>query len=294
MAVHVGTAPDSWGVWFPEHPQQTPWQRFLDEVAEAGYDAVELGPFGYLPTQPDRLAAELGARGLTLSGGMLFRDFTAPDAWRDIEPEFRKVSELLLTLGARYLVLINTPYTNLFTGEPIASPELRPDEWAAMVTALSEASEAARGVGLTPVYHPHAETVVEYEAQVERLLGDTDPGLLGLCLDIGHLAYRGADVPAFIRRHPDRIAYLHLKNVDAGIRERVERERIPFAEAVGMLMFSDLADGVVDFREVREALAEIGYDGWGIVEQDMFPTSFDRPLPIARRNREHLREIGIG
>ena len=54
--IRVGSAPDSWGVWFPDDPQQVPWQRFLDEVAEAGYSWIELGPYGYLPTDPAKLA----------------------------------------------------------------------------------------------------------------------------------------------------------------------------------------------------------------------------------------------
>jgi len=40
----VGSAPDSWGVWFPDDPGQTPYTRFLDEVAGSGYQWIELGP----------------------------------------------------------------------------------------------------------------------------------------------------------------------------------------------------------------------------------------------------------
>ena len=66
--LQLGTAPDSWGVWFPDDPKQVPWHRFLDEAAAAGYTAVELGPFGYLPTNPEQLRDELGRRNLTLAG----------------------------------------------------------------------------------------------------------------------------------------------------------------------------------------------------------------------------------
>ena len=63
----LGTCPDSWGVWFADDPLQTPWHRFLDEVAEVGYQWLELGPYGYLPTDPARLADELGRRGLRVA-----------------------------------------------------------------------------------------------------------------------------------------------------------------------------------------------------------------------------------
>ena len=58
--LRIGTAPDSWGVWFPDDPKQVPWQRFLDEVVAAGYSWIELGPYGYLPTDPHQLEDELG------------------------------------------------------------------------------------------------------------------------------------------------------------------------------------------------------------------------------------------
>ena len=51
MAIRVGIAPDSWGVWFPEHEKQTPWYRCMDEMKVAGYDGVELGPWGYFPNK---------------------------------------------------------------------------------------------------------------------------------------------------------------------------------------------------------------------------------------------------
>ena len=68
----VGSAPDSWGVWFPDDPKQTPYTRFLDEVAASGYEWIELGPFGYLPTDPEQLSDELAARNLKLSAGTVF------------------------------------------------------------------------------------------------------------------------------------------------------------------------------------------------------------------------------
>ena len=79
--IRVGTAPDSWGVWFPDDPAQVPWQRFLDEAGACGYEWIELGPYGYLPTDPARLTDELGARGLKVSAGTVFEHLHRPDSW---------------------------------------------------------------------------------------------------------------------------------------------------------------------------------------------------------------------
>ena len=62
MSIKIGTAPDDWGVWFPSDPKQTPWHRFLDEVAEAGFEWIELGPYGYLPTDINLLRSESGPK----------------------------------------------------------------------------------------------------------------------------------------------------------------------------------------------------------------------------------------
>ncbi len=295
MNVTVGTAPDSWGVWFADEPRQTPWRRFLDEAREAGYDWIELGPLGYLPTDPDVLAPELDARSLKVSAGFIMRRIEAEDAPGLMRDDLDRLGPLLRTLGASYLVVIDDVYTDLFTGDAIDPGDLDDDAWGRLVDNLQAlAADARDRFGLQTVVHPHAETHVEYERQIERLLDDTDPALVGICLDTGHHAYRGGDPVAFLRRHADRIPYLHVKSIDPAMQRRVAAEGIPFALAVAQDMFVEPSQGAVDFPALLVALREIDYDGFAIVEQDMFPAPHDKPLPIARRTRSYLREIGLG
>jgi inosose dehydratase len=296
MNLTIGSAPDSWGVWFPEDARQTPWNRFLDEIAEAGYEWIELGPYGYLPTDPKTLRNELDRRGLKVSGSFVMGDLANPDkTWPEIERQLRGWGPLFNELGARFLVLIDDTYTNLFTGDPIASSRLDATEFGRLVDTTHRVAEIARDeFGLRTVFHPHAQTHVEYEDQIEALLAATDPKLVSLLLDTGHHAYCGGDVIGFMRKHHARIPYLHLKSVDGAMRAKVAAENIPFATAVAGDVFVEPAKGVVDFIAFRDLLKEIDYIGFGIVEQDMFPAPFDKPLPIAKRTRAYLREIGIG
>ena len=295
MAVRVGTAPDSWGVWFADDSRQPPWRQFLDEVVAAGYDTIEIGPYGYLPVDPRHLQAELEDRGLHASAGFVMPDIHLAQQWPAMKGDIGRTCELLKAVGAGYLVTIPNVYSNLFTGEHTAPSELDEESWKKLIEGTHLIADQARADWeLDVVFHPHAETPVEYEHQIVRFLEDTDPDRVSLCLDMGHHAYRGGDVVDFIRRHHDRISYLHLKSVDARIRDRVEREGIPFAKAVELDMFVEPERGVLDFRAVRDALDDVGYDGYGIVEQDLYPTPFDRPLPIARRTRAYLRDVGIG
>jgi inosose dehydratase len=295
MSIKIGSAPDSWGVWFPSDSKQIPWNRFLDEIAEAGYEWTELGPYGYLPKDLNQLESELGKRGLKVSATFVMKALEDKSLWPEIENEVLGAGELLAALGAKYLVLIDDTHTNLFTGEPIAPARLDHDGWKRLIETTHKVAHLAYDrFGLTVVFHPHADTHVEHEDQIEALLADTDPAKVFLCLDTGHHAYRNGDPVRFMRRHADRIAYLHLKSVYKHMQQKVEAEKIPFAIAVGMDMFCEPSEGAVDFAAFRDVLREVNFDGFAIVEQDMYPASFDKPLPIAKRTRAYLREIGLG
>ncbi|MCZ7573747.1 MAG: sugar phosphate isomerase/epimerase [Ardenticatenaceae bacterium] len=296
MNVRIGSAPDSWGVWFPNDSRQTPWQRFLDEIAAAGYEWTELGPYGYLPTDLPILRAELEKRGLKVSGTFAMAHLEDPEYWPEVERQVLGAGELLAALGARFLVLIDDTYTNLWTGALTRPARLDESSWKRLIDTTHKVADIAQDkFGLRVVFHPHTDTHVEYENQIEAFLEQTDPDLVSLCLDTGHHAYRGGDPVSFMRRHHARIPYLHLKSVDPDVQRKVTTEGIPFATAVGMNMFSEPSIGVVDFLAFRDVLREVDFDGWAIVEQDMYPvSSFDQPFPIARRTREYLRESGIG
>src|SRR5689334_16577416 len=118
MNVRIGTAPDSWGVWFPSDPKQTPWKRYLDEVAEAGYRWSELGPYGYLPTDADALRRELERRKIQLTASFVMQPLEDSDTWPLLEQQIREGAELVSALGGQYIVLIDDTYTDLVTGEP--------------------------------------------------------------------------------------------------------------------------------------------------------------------------------
>src|SRR4029450_2211916 len=70
--LQLGIAPDSWGVWFPEDPQQVTWRQYLDEIARAGDVGTEVGARGFLPQDPAQLRDELDSRGLRVCGGTVF------------------------------------------------------------------------------------------------------------------------------------------------------------------------------------------------------------------------------
>lgn len=290
MKIKIGTAPDSWGVWFPQNDKQIPWERCLNEMAEAGYEGIELGPWGYLPNNYQQLKQELEKRSLSLTATTLVGDLTSEASTQEMITLLDEMAKLQLKFPtAKYVVLIDDCYTDLFTGELIRPQILNEEEWRSFVRNVEQIKNHAKSTyGLEVVFHPHAQSHIETEEQMERLLHDTD---INLCLDTGHHAYADGDPVAFMRKYHERIPYLHIKSCDLKVRERMQKENWPFAKAVSEDIMCEPELGVVDMEAFFEVLRDIDYSGWAVVEQDMYPAPFDKPYPIAKRTSEYLKTI---
>jgi inosose dehydratase len=287
--LRLGSCPDSWGVWFADDPAQTPWHRFLDELAEAGYRWLELGPYGYLPTDPARLREEVERRGLRVSGQAVFGGLHNPDKWHQDLADARRVAELVTAMGGTHVVLLPDDVG------PDA-PELDPDQWRTLMEANSRLGRILKEeYGLQAVFHPHADSLVGTQPQIERFLQDTDPAWVDLCMDTGHIAYYDGDNVELIQRYPDRIGYLHIKQVDPQVLKQVREEHLGFGEAVRRGVMVEPPLGVPEVEPVLEALdRHVDGELFMIGEQDLYPCDPDVPLPIARRTYQYLRELGVG
>lgn len=295
MRIRLGNSPDSWGVWFPQDPDQVPWDRFLDEVAKAGYRYLELGPFGYLPTDHDRVRGELDRRDLHAVASFIEAPLEDPDRSAEIEERVAQLAGWIRSLGGSFLNVIDDAYCDLRTGEQIAPRTLSDESWGVLVRTLERLGRLVRerfDIRLT--VHPHVDTHIETTEHVERLLAESDPEAVFLCLDTGHFAYRGGDPVALFRAHADRIPYFHVKNVDPAVLQTVNTENLPLVRAVQLEVFCEPHAGLLDFAALRTALEEVDFDGHLTVEQDMYRPPFDKPLPIAERTREYLTSVGLG
>jgi inosose dehydratase len=291
----VGSAPDSWGVWFPSDPCQTPWTRFLDEIAQAGYEWLELGPYGYLPTEAAALRAELFSRGLHLAGGTTGGALHRPAEQPAAEAAMLDVAQLAAALGAGHIVFLPAMYRDLSDGRQLEPGELDAGQWSALVDGANRLARVLREeTGMRFAFHPHAESHVETDEQIRRFLADTDPELVGLCLDTGHVAYAHGDTGRLLREHSGRIWYVHLKAVDPAVLTQVETEHLSFAEAVRRDVMCEPGQGLPGLGEVTAGMELLPSGTFVIVEQDLYPCDFDRPYPIAARTRKTLRTTGIG
>jgi inosose dehydratase len=290
----LGTAPDSWGVWFPDDPEQVGWSRYLDEAGAAGYSRTELGPYGYLPTDPGRLADELAARGLALTGGTVFGGLHRGRAGLDeVRADCDREAAVLRPLGARFVVFLPEGFEGPdgTLTQPATLDDEQWDELARGADALGRWLRDEHGLEL--VVHPHAGTHIARGAEIERFLDATDPEVVHLCLDTGHVAYCGGDNLAIIRGYGERIRYVHLKSVDPAVRARAEAERLDFGAAVRLGAMVEPADGEPDMPPLLAALAALDRELFCIVEQDLYPCPADVPLPIATRTRAFYAAAGL-
>jgi inosose dehydratase len=296
MQLRIANAPTSWGIEDPEDRANPAWADVLDDVAGAGYAGVELGPLGYLPDESPVLRLELERRRLQLVAGFLFMPLHTREGIGNAVDVARRTCRLLAEVGARHLVLIQgfTPERERVAGRPGAARPLPDDEWRTMIEGVHELARlAADEYGLLPCFHPHAGTHVEFEPEIDRLVEETDAGLVALCLDTGHCAYAGIDPVELYRRHSERIAYFHLKDVDQERLHAALTRSLSFEQAVAERVFCPLGEGVVDFAALRSALEEAGFDGWAAVEQDRLPTDSGTPAAHAAASLRHLRSVGL-
>jgi len=279
MAIHIGTAPDSWGVWFPKDERQIDWRRCLDEMAEAGYQGVELGPWGYLPNDYETLKAELDNRNLSLVAGTAGADFSDDASVDLLCVTLKDICALLKQFDtAKYVVLLPDMYTDAMTGADVLPRELSEDAWKRLFTNMDRLVRLINGYGLVPALHPHVDSHIQTEDDIERILDNTD---MTLCLDTGHHIYGGGDPVSFYKKHYRSIPFMHVKECDVGIKERMKAEGWSFAKAVAEGIMCEPGLGGIDFRELFNFMKQIGYDGWVVVEQDMYPVGdFNSPVAM--------------
>lgn len=292
-SIRVGTAPVSWGVWFADHPQQLPYTTFLDEVVAAGYTWIELGPYGYLPTDPQHLRDELDSRGLKVSAGTVFERLHSDDGYAAVWREVEAVAKLTAAVGGNHLVVIPDMWRDPLTGAVKESRRLTEEQWRGKTDGMNRLGRALHETyGLRAQYHPHADSHVDTEEHIIRFLDCTNVHDVSLCLDTGHVGYCGAEALNIIDKYPERVGYLHLKQVDPYVHAKVKSEDLPFGEAVRLNVMTEPPSGTPDLPPILHAVERLGADVFAIVEQDMFGCPPGKPLPIARRTRHYLGSCG--
>jgi inosose dehydratase len=284
--VRIAGAPISWGVCeVPGWGHQLGADRVLAEMRDAGLSATELGPDGFLPSEPGELTALLGSNGLSCVG--IFVPVLLHDADHDPLADIVGPLDSLIACGADVLVLAAATGADGYDSRPT----LNDSQWATLLANLDRLADVAAERGVLAVLHPHVGTMVEARSDVDRVLQGAS---IKLCLDTGHLLIGGTDPLALTLQVPSRIAHAHLKDVDTALAARVQAGELTYTEAVRKGMYTPLGEGDVDIAGIVTALRTNGFDGWFVMEQDTIldgePTG-EGPVRDVRRSVAYMRDV---
>jgi inosose dehydratase len=275
------------------------YAQVLDEIAATGYAGTELGDWGFMPTDPAALRDELARRRLALLGAFVPVALADPATHAPGAEAAVRTARLLAAASdaAPVIVLADQngthPVRTARAGRITPADSLDEARWAAFAAGAEHVARAVREqTGLRTVFHPHCAGFVETPWELDALMARTDPALLGLCFDGGHLAFGGGDPIAIFDRYADRVWHVHYKDCHPGVAADARARGLDYFAAVRRGIFCELGQGGVDFAALTARLRHAGYDGWVVVEQDVLP-GMGSPADSARRNRAFLHGLGL-
>jgi inosose dehydratase len=297
--IRVANAPCSWGVLEFERVTSAPFGRVLDEIHATGYDGTELGDWGFMPTDPVRLRDEVERRGLEVMAAFVPIRFVDKATHASGAEIAMRTARLLRDAGPDEVFIVlsddncSVEQRAANAGRIDASLGLNGEQWSTFAEGVESVARLVREeIGVRSVFHPHCGGYVETVAEIDQLMSRTDPAVVGLCPDTGHITYAGGDPVHVLDRYADRVWHVHFKDCHPAIADRARRQGLDYLSAVGEGVFCELGAGSVDFAAVIDALRRQRYAGWVVVEQDVLPNR-GAPADSARRNRDYLRGLGL-
>lgn len=307
MSMNICGAPCCWGVDDPKNPYLPPWQTVLREASLAGYRAIELGPYGYLPIDVDVVAAELKKNNLAIVVGTIFHDLVTPENQQSVLHAVDDICKLITDPKLPKLPVhqgqkFPTPYLTVMdwghekrdyaAGHSDKSPRLSKAEWASFMENVRAVCERANSYGVRPVIHPHAGGYIEFADEIEALVRDIPYEIAGLCLDTGHLYYSGMDPVTYLKKYQDKLDYVHFKDVDETVYRQVLSEHIRFFDGCGKGAMCPIGTGSLDYPAIKKALEDIGYSGYITIEQERDPRNADTSLQDVKASVDYLKSVG--
>ena len=288
MNVRLAIAPIGWtNDDLPELGGEIPFEQCVSEMALAGFKGSEVG--NKYPKDPAVLNKALGLRGLTICNAW-FSSFLTTRPYAEVEAAFIQHRDFLHAVGARVIGAAEQGHSIQGLDLPVfdQKPSFTDAEWTRLTEGLDKLGQRAQEKGMTLTYHHHMGTGVQTAAEIDRLMEHTTPGLLDLLFDTGHLVFAGEDHLAVLKKWGKRIKHVHLKDVRPAVVARIKAEKKSFLTAVKSGAFTVPGDGSVDFVPVFQALRDLAYQGWWVVEAEQDP-ALANPLEYAIKARSYIR-----
>lgn len=288
--VRIGIAPIAWtNDDMPELGAENTFEQCISEMALAGFTGTEIG--NKYPKDPSVLRKYLDLRGLQTASAW-FSAFLTTHPYEETAQAFAAHRDFLHAMGSRVIVVSEQGHSiqgQMHTPIFESKYSMDDDDWKRLSAGLNSLGALAEEKGLRLVYHHHMGTVVQTAAEIDRLMDSTDPELVYLLFDTGHLRFSGEDYLAVLKKYAKRVRHVHLKDVRPAILEKVKAGHMSFLQAVRAGAFTVPGDGCIDFGPVFDILDQSGYEGWLLVEAEQDPARAN-PLEYALKARRYIRE----
>ena len=291
--VFFGITPTSW--WnddFLDIDIGIPFGQCVSEMALAGFEGCSVGH--KFPTDIPTLTHELNIRGLRVSEPWTSTYFSIKEMYDKTIADFKKSLEFIKAMGGTDVVVAELGGSS--HQQPIALKANKAiftdEQWDKVTCGLNEIGQIAKDNGMRLCYHHHMGTGVETMEEVDRLMENTNPELVHLLLDTGHIYFAGGDPLVLAQKYANRIKHVHLKNIRHSQMEESDANGYSFKESIltGIFTVPGDTEGCLDFEPIFEVLAGADYEGWLVVEAEQDPAKAE-PLVYAKMAREYLREV---
>jgi inosose dehydratase len=288
--VMLGIAPIAWtNDDMPELGGENTFEQCISEMALSGFTGSEIG--NKYPRDTKLLKKALELRGIRICNAW-FSAFLTTKPLEETVAEFIKHRDFLHEMGAGVIGVAEQGHSiqgkadlSVFDNKPIFTDE----EWKRLSEGLEVLGRLAAEKGMIVTYHHHMGTGVQTLSEIDRLMSTTDPGLVHLLFDSGHLTFSGENPEEVLKKHINRVKHVHLKDIRENILDKVKSEKMSFLQGVREGVFTVPGDGMIEFEPLFKLLKDNNYSGWMVVEAEQDPAKAN-PFEYALKARNFIRE----
>ena len=287
--VYLACAPIAWtNDDLPDLGAENTFEQCVSEMALAGFTGSEIG--NKYPKDVETLKHKLDVRGMRICNAW-FSSLLLSEGYEATIEAFIKHRDFLHALGAK--VIGASEQGNSIQGKDVSifgeKPVYTDEQWELIAKGFNEMGRLAKEKGMYFTVHHHMGTGVQTEAEIDKLMEITDPDLVYLLFDTGHLSFSGEDVIGVLKKYVHRTKHVHLKSIRKDIIEEAKEKGYSFLDSVRAGSFTVPGDGDFDFTPVFDVLDEAGYEGWVVVEAEQDPAKAN-PYEYAVLARNYIRE----